>query len=117
MSMLHSKINASGVRIRMRRSRVSIDPISAAHSSKKDQHTVSNKLLSPQAFDKLVIEEITHHEEKLRTQAVNPGEKKSLPLTTPDKNNAIEALIEEALAQVPESERKIWASMKEELGL
>jgi len=101
---------------------VSISNISAKHAVSKETPTTPNRPAEAESFDHIMQEEMTLLQPPLpRTPPLSADSSLSRMEESEsseiDHDRHIDAFIHQALAQAPESERKIWARMKEELGI
>ncbi|NLC24539.1 hypothetical protein NB640_01725 [Oxalobacter vibrioformis] len=98
---------------------MSISNISAKHTINKETPTNQSKTTVAEPFDHIMQEEIA----TLKLSFSQPpllSADTSLPRMEENESTEIDhvdAFIHQALAQAPEAERKIWARMKEELGI
>lgn len=101
---------------------MSISNISAKHTVNKETPTNPSRTTETESFDHIMQEEITvlkssfsqtpHLLADASLSQMEESESSEI-----DHDRHIDAFIHQALAQAPEAERKIWARMKEELGI
>ncbi len=92
--------------------------ISSIQHESVDKQKFQTKNLSADVFDKLMLEQIAEqvvevNQVSLSKQTIDENEE----ISRTDKDCHIDAFIQQAFSQAPETEKKIWARMKEELGI
>lgn len=99
---------------------MSISNISATHTVNKETPATPNRTTEIESFDHIMQEEMTilsfsqTPPLSADTSLSQLEESESLEI---DHDRHIDAFIHHALAHAPESEKKIWARMKDELGI
>lgn len=101
-----------------RQSMADISNISGIQGDNIDKQSYQTKVNSVDAFDKLMQEQITgqtvsNNRNALSKKLQNKTEENFLV----DNNCHIDAFIQQAFSQMPESEKRIWNKMKEELDI
>ncbi len=100
---------------------MSISPISAPHPFNTEAAANHNKTTGTESFERVMTEEMTllngEDTPALLLSADPSLSTLNADLSEMDHDRHIDAFFQQALAQAPETERKIWARMKEELGI
>ena len=93
--------------------------ISAIQHENVDKQNFPTKTMSADVFDQLMLEQIAGQAIKKEPVSLskNRSDKSEDAFSGADNDRHIDAFIQQALSQAPETEKRIWARMKEELGI
>ncbi len=85
-----------------------ISNISAVQHDNVDKQNFPIKTISTEIFDQLMLDQIA--EQGIKENQVELS-------SDMDNDRHIDAFIQQAFSSAPETEKRIWAKMKEELGI